>query len=60
MQGSVKRKTSRRLTVIGRWRPWDVSSMAKVQLAYVLHRLHEQDSQIAATDPSHDDGAPAC
>ena len=60
MQGNTKRKSSRRLTVISRQRPWNAESVANVFAAYVLHRLHEQDGKTPAADSSPDDGAPAC
>ena len=60
MQGIAKHKTNRRLTVIARRRPWNAESFAKVFAAYVLHRVNEQDGQIAPVDTSPDDGAPAC
>jgi hypothetical protein len=60
MQDNVKRKTSRRLTVISRRRPWNTESLANVFAAYVLHRVNEQDFKTASVDASPDDGAPAC
>jgi hypothetical protein len=60
MQGSVKLRTNRRLTVIAKRRPWDADVLANVFAAYVLHRLHEQNGQTMTVDTSPDDGAPAC
>jgi hypothetical protein len=60
MQGYAKRNANRRLTVIGRRRPWNTEAFARVFAAYVLHRVNEQDGQIAPVDTSPDDGAPAC
>jgi hypothetical protein len=43
MRHVAKRQPRRRLTVISRQRPWNVTSFAEVFAAYVLQQLAEQD-----------------